>query len=222
MDDLKLYASNKKPLESLIQTVRVFSNDIVMEFPATKCALLIMKKGKMVNSDKIALPNETTIKGLKQGNSYNYLKVIRAYRMKHHEMKENAKIEYYKQVRKILETKLNGGNIITEINTWAISLLRYSAAFLDWARAEFEQMDRRTRKFMTMHRALNPKSDVARIYLSRKEGGRGLISVEDIAKLAILGLERYALTSEEVLLIASRKVDGDYEQHLGMTESERI
>ena len=222
MDDLKLYASNKKPLESLIQTVRVFSNDIVMEFPATKCALLIMKKGKMVNSDKIALPNETTIKGLKQGNSYNCLKVIRAYRMKHHEMKENAKIEYYKQVRKILETKLNGGNIITEINTWAISLLRYSAAFLDWARAEFEQMDRRTRKFMTMHRALNPKSDVARIYLSRKEGGRGLISVEDIAKLAILGLERYALTSEEVLLIAARKVDGDYEQHLGMTESERI
>ena len=222
MDDLKLYASNKKPLESLIQTVRVFSNDIVMEFPATKCALLIMKKGKMVNSDKIALPNETTIKGLKQGNSYNYLKVIRAYRMKHHEMKENAKIEYYKQVRKILETKLNGGNIITEINTWAISLLRYSAAFLDWARAEFEQMDRRTRKFMTMHRALNPKSDVARIYLSRKEGGRGLISVEDIAKLAILGLEKYALTSEEVLLVAARKVDGDYEQHLGMTESERI
>ena len=222
MDDLKLYASNKKSLESLIQTVRVFSNDIVMEFPATKCALLIMKKGKMVNSDKIALPNETTIKGLKQGNSYNYLKVIRAYRMKHHEMKENAKIEYYKQVRKILETKLNGGNIITEINTWAISLLRHSAAFLDWARAEFEQMDRRTRKFMTMHRALNPKSDVARIYLSRKEGGRGLISVEDIAKLAILGLERYALTSEEVLLIAARKVDGDYEQHLGMTESERI
>ena len=222
MDDLKLYASNKKSLESLIQTVRVFSNDIVMEFAATKCALLIIKKGKMVNSDKIALPNETTIKGLKQGNSYNYLKVIRAYRMKHHEMKENAKIEYYKQVRKILETKLNGGNIITEINTWAISLLRYSAAFLDWARAEFEQMDRRTRKFMTMHRALNPKSDVARIYLSRKEGGRGLISVEDIAKLAILGLERYALTIEEVLLIAARKVDGDYEQHLGMTESERI
>ena len=75
---------------------------------------------------------------------------------------------------------------------------------------------------MTIHWALNAKSEVARIYLSRKEGGRGLISVEDIAKLAILGLERYALTSEEVLLIAARKVDGDYEQHLGMTESERI
>ena len=50
---------------------------------------------------------------------------------------------------------------------------------------------------MKMHRALNPKSDVARIYLSRTEGGRGLISVEDTVKLANLGLERYLLTSEE-------------------------
>ena len=119
-------------------------------------------------------------------------------------------------MRKILETKLNGGNIITGVNTWAISLLRYSAAFLDWTEAELEQIDRRTRKLITMHRALNPKSDVARIYLSRKEGGRALISVEETVKLTILGLERYALTSEEGLLIAARRVNGDYKQHLGM------
>ena len=122
-------------------------------------------------------------------------------------------------MRKILETKLNGGNIITGINTWVISLLRYSAAFLDWTGAESEQMNRKTRKLMTMHRALNPKSDVARIYLSRKEEGSRLISVEDTVKLAILGLERYVLTSEEGLLIAARRVNGDYEQHLGMIES---
>ena len=72
---------------------------------------------------------------------------------------------------------------------------------------------------MTMHRALNSKSDVVRIYLPRKEGGRGLISVEDTVKLVILGLERYVLTSKEGLLIAARRVDGDYEQHLGMIES---
>ena len=81
-------------------------------------------------------------------------------------------------------------------------------------RAELKQMDRRTRKLMTVHRALNPKSDIARIYLSRKGGGKGLISIEDTVKLTILGLERYVLTSEEGLLIAARRVDGDYEQHL--------
>ena len=38
-------------------------------------------------------------------------------------------------------------------------------------------------------------------------------------KLAILGLERYVLASEEGLLIAARGVNGYYEQHLGMNES---
>ena len=171
-----------------------------MEFGVEKCAVLTMKNGNMANSDGIALLNKTAMKGLKEGDSYKYLGVIQTDGMKHHEMKEKVKTEYYRRVRKILETKLNGGNIITGINTWAISLLSYSAAFLDWTGTELEQVDRRTRKSITMHWALNPKSDVARIYLYRKEGGRGLTSAEDTVKLAILGLERYALISEKGLL----------------------
>ena len=74
-------------------------------------------------------------------------------------MNEKVKTEHYRRVRMILERKLNCGNIITVIHTWTILLVRYSAAFLDWTGAELEQMDRRTRKLMTMHWALNPKSD---------------------------------------------------------------
>ena len=48
----------------------------------------------------------------------------------------------------------------------------------------------RTRKLTAMHRALNPKSDVARLNLSRKEEGKELTSVKDTVKLAILALER--------------------------------
>ena len=58
MDGLKLYASNEKSFESLIQTVRVFSNDIKMELGVEKSAVLTVKKGKMANSDGIALPNK--------------------------------------------------------------------------------------------------------------------------------------------------------------------
>ena len=65
MDDLKLHANNKKSLESLIQTVRGFCNDIGMEFGMERCAVLTMKKGKMANSDGIALSNKTTMEGLK-------------------------------------------------------------------------------------------------------------------------------------------------------------
>ena len=123
-------------------------------------------------------------------------------------------------MRKILEAKLNCGYLVTGINTWAISLLRYSAAFLDWTGTKLEEIDRRKTNLMTtMHWALNPKSDIVRMYLSRKEGGRGLISAEDKVKLAILRLERYVLTSEEGQFIVARRVDGDYEQYLGMIGS---
>ena len=35
-------------------------------------------------------------------------------------------------------------------------------------------MDQRTRKQMTMHKALYSRDEVDRLYVSRKEGGRGL------------------------------------------------
>ena len=54
MDDMKLYASNEKSLESLIQTVRMFSNDTGMKILVEKCAVLTMKKGQRANNDGIA------------------------------------------------------------------------------------------------------------------------------------------------------------------------
>ena len=40
-------------------------------------------------------------------------------------MKEKVKAENLRRVRKDLEAKLNGGNIIKGINTWTVSFLRY-------------------------------------------------------------------------------------------------
>ena len=56
----------------------VFSNDIEMELGVVKCAVLTMERGMMSSSDRIALPNKTTLKGTKEGDSYKYLGVIQA------------------------------------------------------------------------------------------------------------------------------------------------
>ena len=37
-------------------------------------------------------------------------------------------------------------------------------------------------EIMTMNKELRPRSDAARIYLSRKKGGRGLISCESCVR----------------------------------------
>ena len=46
MDDIKLFAKNEKELETLIRAVRIYSQDIGMEYGIEKCAMLVMKSGK--------------------------------------------------------------------------------------------------------------------------------------------------------------------------------
>ena len=57
MDDLKLYAKTEETLDSLVKTVRLFSKDIGMQFGLDICAVLMMKRGRIVKSDGIELPN---------------------------------------------------------------------------------------------------------------------------------------------------------------------
>ena len=42
---MKLFAKNEKELETLIQTIRIYSQDRRMEFSIEKYAMLIMKSG---------------------------------------------------------------------------------------------------------------------------------------------------------------------------------
>ena len=46
MDDIKLFAKNEKVLKILIHAVRIYSQDIEMEFGIKKCAMLAMKSGR--------------------------------------------------------------------------------------------------------------------------------------------------------------------------------
>ena len=55
-------------------------------------------------------------------------------------------------------------------------------------------MDQRTRKLITMHKALHSRDDVDRLYVSRKEGERGLDSIKDSIDASIQRLEDYIET----------------------------
>ena len=55
-----------------------------------------------------------------------------------------------------------------------------------------------------MHKALHPRDDVDRLYVSRKEGGRGLTSIEDSVDVSIQRLEDYIEQHEQGLITAIR------------------
>ena len=57
MDDLKIYACSDKEMESLVNTIRIFSEDISMEFGFEKCAKVSINKGKLVATENVKLPS---------------------------------------------------------------------------------------------------------------------------------------------------------------------
>ena len=131
MDDLKLYSQSEKGLNSLVQAVRVSSEDIGMDIGIEKCAMLVMEKEKIVKLVGIELPDGKVIKSLQEGESYlgKYLGILEADKFLEEKMKLNISKECIRRLRKVLKSKLTGGNLIRGVNTWAVSLLRYPESF---------------------------------------------------------------------------------------------
>ena len=88
MDDIKPFAKNAKELETLIQAVRIYHQDMEMEFDKEKCAVLIRKCGKRHMTEGIELPNQEKIRTLGERETYKYLGVLETDTIKHAEMKE--------------------------------------------------------------------------------------------------------------------------------------
>ena len=58
MHDIKLFSKNEKELKKLIQTIRIYNQDIGMEFTIEKCAMLIMKSGERETTEGIEQQNQ--------------------------------------------------------------------------------------------------------------------------------------------------------------------
>ena len=100
----------------------------------------------------------------------------------------------------VLKSKLNGKNKTAAINAWAVAVFRYGGGILQWKESELEDVSRKSRKTMKMYGVLHPKSDVTRLYIKRKEGGRCLISVEHCVREEGNSLGSYVANSEENLI----------------------
>ena len=95
----------------------------------------------------------------------------------------------------ILKSELNAKNKITAIGALAVPVLRHSFDIINWRIEEIKQIDRKTRKMLTMYKMHHPKADIDRLYVKRKEGGRGLMQVEAAYKAEIINIAEYLNTN---------------------------
>ena len=65
---------------------------------------------------------------------------------------------------------------------------------------ELRELDQMTRKQMNIYKSLHPRSDIDRLYVPRKKGGRGLRSLEDLVLIEKTSLAEYVNNSQEPTL----------------------
>ena len=83
------------------------------------------------------------------------------------------------------------------INSWAVPVIRYSAGIVDWKNSDPRNIDKTTRKVLSMYQALQPRSNVDRPYLLHSEGGKGLLSLEECVNAVKKSLGQYLKMNED-------------------------
>ena len=84
---------------------------------------------------------------------------------------------------------------------------------IEWTKEELKEMDRKTRKILTIYKCFLPRDDVDRLYWKRVEEGRGWQSVEDV-EIEKCSLGHYLNMTEETFLKEVKR-----EKKLGMKKS---
>jgi hypothetical protein len=86
------------------------------------------------------------------------------------------------------------------IGSLAVPVLRYSFGLINWHQEEIQKLDRKTRKMLTIYGQHYPRADIDRLYVPKKEGGRGLMQVEGAYIAETVNLVEYVESKEDPLI----------------------
>ena len=131
MDDLKVIGETEEELQKQMQVARNFSDDIHKEFGLDKCAKIVLKRGKLVQSQNLILDFTREIQELEHGKTYKYLVTEESESMQHQQMKEILKKEYIVGLRMTLKSELNAKNKTTAIGALVVPVLRHSFGIIN-------------------------------------------------------------------------------------------
>ena len=197
MDDLKLFAEDERGIERLIEVVHAFSRDIGMKFGLDKCAKCTIRKGVKARGDRIEIEEGKFVEDLDIDADYKYLGIEENATSEHRKLREKARKEYIRRLKKICRCELSPKNKITAINQKATPVLSYGFGIIDWPQREIDELDVKTRKILTMHKLIYRNQCMDRIYLPRREGGMGLIEINDVYRNTIINLDHYLQTTKD-------------------------
>ena len=88
-----MIAKSEEELQKQIQIVKIFSDDIHMEYGLEKCAKIAFKRGKPVHSQNLVIDINREIQELEEGKTCKYLGIEESEGMQNQQTKERLKQE---------------------------------------------------------------------------------------------------------------------------------
>ena len=95
------------------------------------------------------------------------------------------------RIHKLCQSRLNSRNLFKAINEYAISVLNYNIAQVDYTVEESKGLDHKVRTILRSYKAHYQPASLERLYLSRKDNGRGLNNIVHKAERITLGFSQY-------------------------------
>ena len=205
----------------LLETVTQFSNDVGMKFGVSKCAYQVIERGKRKAQNEDLEVNGLQIQEIQEGDSYKYLGIDESIGTEGPLNKQRVIKEYKRRVKKIWRSELNGYNKAIAHNAFAIPVVTPTIGILKWTKKEINDLDIATRKIITMTGGFHQASDIDRLYVERKKGGRGLRSIEDMCEIRMVGLMEHLEQMKEKHSLL-KKVEVHERQTIGRLGKEFI
>jgi len=210
VDDIKLCAATNNQLQELLPLTDTFSRDIKMVFGIEKCKTLCIAKRKLeMRNFTTEDDDDDTMDAMNEGDMYRYLDHMQAKQIKHVRMKHKLGKEYLNHTKNVLNTKLNGKNMIKAVNTYATPVLTFSFGLVKWTPTDLENLQTKMRMLLTRYRFHHPCAAKERLSLPRQMSGRGLIDITRLHDKQVKLLQTHFLNKQVTSSLRAAVVKAD-------------
>ena len=150
-----------------------------------------IEKGKMVDNSNPIVMNHLTIKHILSVDNYRYLGIDENIAYSGPINKTRLLKEFLNRTRKIWKSELSDYSKMLAHNTFALPTITATVGILECSIKEINDIDIKTCKTLTMTGSLHPSSDADKLFINRKEGGRGLKLVQILFESSVVALRQH-------------------------------
>lgn len=196
IDDNKQFSLTKNLQDEVVKTEEAFRS-ILLNYNGDKSAFVKIEKGKFKEGEDIKVGNGQIIPCLKKDQVYKYLGVYENIKVDENKTWEKNIFNYMQRAWLIWNSAASGYYKIRAMNLFANPKIMYIEWMMDINIELIRKADKEVRRILRERGAMAPGSCKALLYLERKRGGRGLVSIEALNTQCRIKIALYLMNNED-------------------------